>query len=143
MPQHWAQHHLLQQAQTENNMRASEFIAEGEKVGRLSKTKSYATVGLHKFVDPNRADRIYELNRIMMAAASTDGTFVPDIDGESWAGRYDIAAPYTPEEHEMLKMAYKAIGSEFQDLNKGDLRSQEIPSTSTVSPVRAFKGYAR
>ena len=143
MPQHWAQHHLLQQAKTVSNMRASEFIAEGQKVGRLSKTKSFATVGLHKFVDPNRADRTYELNRVMMAAASTDGTFVPDIDGESWAGRYDIAAPYTPEEHDMLKMAYKAIGSEFQDLNKGDLRSQEIPSTSTVSPVKSFKGYPR
>jgi hypothetical protein len=124
-------------------MRASEFIAEGKKVGRLSKTKSYATVGLHKFVDPGHADRTYELNRVMMAAASTDGTFVPDIDGESWAGRYDIAAPYTPEEHNMLKMAYKAIGSEFHDLNSGDLRSQEIPSTSTVSPIKAFKGYAR
>ena len=124
-------------------MRASEFIAEGQKIGRLSKTKSFATVGLNKFVDPNRADRVYELNRIMMAAASTDGTFVPDIDGESWAGRFNIAAPYTPQEQEMLKMAYKAIGSEFKDLNKGDLRSQEIPSTSTVSPVKAFKGYKR
>jgi len=141
--QHWAQLHLPQQAQTASNMRASEFIAEGQKVGRLSKTKSFATVGLHKFVDPNRADRVYELNRIMMAAASTDGTFVPDIDGESWAGRFNISAPYTEEEHNMLKMAYKAIGSEFQDLNHGDLRSQEIPSTSTVSPVKAFKGYAR
>ena len=124
-------------------MRASEFIAEGQKIGRLSKTNSFATVGLNKFVDPNRADRAYELNRIMMAAASTDGTFVPDIDGESWAGRFNIAAPYTPQEQEMLKMAYKAIGSEFKDLNKGDLRSQELPSTSTVSPVKAFKGYKR
>ena len=112
-------------------------------MGRLSKTKSFATVGLHKFVDPKRADRIYELNRIMMAAASTDGTFVPDIDGESWAGRFNISAPYTQEEQDMLKMAYKAIGSKFQDLNKGDLRSQEIPSTSTVSPVKGFKGYPR
>ena len=124
-------------------MRAHEFISEGQSVGRLSKTKSFATVGLNKFVDPNRADRVYELNRIMMAAASTDGTFVPDIDGESWAGRFNIAAPYTPEEQDMLKMAYKAIGSEFKDLNKGDLRSQELPSTSTVSPVVGFKGYPR
>ena len=124
-------------------MRASEFVAEGQKIGRLSKTKSYATVGLHKFVDPGTSDRAYELNRVMMAAASTDGTFVPDIDGESWAGRYDIAAPYTPVEADMLKMAYKAIGTEFHDLNKGDLRSQEIPSTNTASPMQAFKGYPR
>jgi hypothetical protein len=122
-------------------MRASEFISEGQTVGRLSKTKSYATVGLHKFVDPAHADRIYELNRIMMATASTDGTFVPDVDGESWVGRWNLAAPYTKEEHDMLKMAYKAIGSDVSDLNHGDLRSLEIPSTNTVSPVKAFKGY--
>jgi hypothetical protein len=122
-------------------MRASEFISEGQSVGRLSKTKSYATVGLHKFVDPAHADRIYELNRIMMATASTDGTFVPDIDGESWVGRWNLAAPYTKEEHDMLKMAYKAIGSDVSDLNHGDLRSLEIPSTNIVSPVKPFRGY--
>jgi len=122
-------------------MRANEFISEGQSVGRLSKTKSYATVGLHKFVDPAHADRIYELNRIMMATASTDGTFVPDIDGESWVGRWNLAAPYTKEEHDMLKMAYKAIGSDVSDLNHGDLRSLEIPSTNIVSPVKPFRGY--
>ena len=122
-------------------MRANEFISEGQSVGRLSKTKSYATVGLHKFVDPARADRVYELNRIMMATASTDGTFVPDVDGESWVGRWNIAAPYTKEEHDMLKMAYKAVGSDVSDLNHGDLRSLEIPSTNIVSPVKAFQGY--
>jgi len=77
----------------------------------------------------------------MMATASTDGTFVPDIDGESWVGRWNIAAPYTKEEHDMLKMAYKAVGSDVSDLNHGDLRSLEIPSTNTVSPVKAFRGY--
>jgi hypothetical protein len=122
-------------------MRACEFIVEGEKVGPLSKTKSFATVGLHKF--SNVADRAYVLHRVMMAVASTDGVTPPDIDGESWAGRNDIAAPYTPEEADMLKLAYKAVGTDFEDLNKGDLRSQEIPSTSIVSPVRAFKGYPR
>ena len=122
-------------------MRANEFISEGQSIGRLSKTKSYASVGLHKFVDPGHADRVYELNRIMMATASTDGTFVPDIDGESWVGRWNIAAPYTKEEHDMLKMAYKAVGSDVSDLNHGDLRSLEIPSTNIVSPVKAFRGY--
>jgi hypothetical protein len=121
-------------------MRANEFISEGQSVGRLSKRESFATVGLHKFAD-YPADRVYELNRIMMATAATDGTFVPDVDGDSWAGRWDIAAPYTQQEADKLKMAYKAIGTKFLDLNKGDLRSQEIPSTNTVSPVKAFRGY--
>jgi hypothetical protein len=75
----------------------------------------------------------------MMAVASTDGTFVPDIDGESWAGRNNVAAPYTPEEQEMLKKAYQAIGSHYEDLNHGDLKSQELTSTNNASPVAKIK----
>jgi hypothetical protein len=102
-----------------------------------------STIGLHKFRDENCADRTYELNRIMMAAAATDGTFVPEIDGESWAGRYNIAVPYTQQEQDMLMMAYKAAGSEYHDLNKGDLKSKELDSTNIKSTVKPFKGYKR
>ena len=123
-------------------MRALEFIAENG-AGKISKRNQNATVGLHKFRDKNLADRVYELNRIMMATAATDGTFVPTIDNESWAGRYDIAAPYTKEEHNMLLMAYRAAGSNFKDLNKGDLHSQEHPGVNVASPVQAFRGYPR
>ena len=123
-------------------MRALEFIVENG-TGKISKRNQNATVGLHKFRDKNLADRVYELNRIMMATAATDGTFVPEIDNESWAGRYDVAAPYTKEEHNMLLMAYKAAGSNFKDLNKGDLYSQEHPGVNVTSPVTAFKGYPR
>jgi len=123
-------------------MRAQEFIAENHD-GKISTRNQNATVGLNRFRDAQFADRTYELNRIMMAVASTDGTFVPDLDGESWAGRNNIAAPYTPEEQDMLKMAYKAVGSHHEDLNNGDLRSQEHPAVHVTSPVKAFAGYPR
>jgi len=123
-------------------MRAQEFIAEAH-VGKISKRNQNATVGLNKFRDSQTADRVYELNRIMMAVASTDGTFVPDLDGESWSGRNNVAAPYTPEEQAMLKKAYQAVGSHHKDLNHGDLKSKEHPAVYTTSPVKAFKGYPR
>jgi hypothetical protein len=123
-------------------MRANEFISEA-KIGKIGNRKQMSTKGLHKFRDENAADRIYELNRIMMAAASTDGTFIPEIDSESWAGRYDVAAPYTQQESDMLMMAYKAAGSEYHDLNKGDLKSKELDSTNIQSTVKPFKGYKR
>ena len=123
-------------------MRAQEFISE-DAGPKISTRNQNATVGLNKFRDSQFADRVYELNRIMMAVASTDGSFVPELDGESWAGRNNIAAPYTPEEQDMLKMAYKAIGSHHEDMNKGDLRSQEHPAVNTTSPVAAFAGYPR
>jgi hypothetical protein len=121
-------------------MRANEFVNEG-KIGKIGKRKQQATVGLNKFIDPSHTDRFYELNRIMMAAAATDGTFVPDIDSESWAGKNNIAVPYTREEQNMLKQAYKAVGSSHTDLNNGDLRSEELAGTNTISIVKPFKGY--
>lgn len=122
-------------------MRAREFVIE-DAVGKISKRNQNSTVGLNKFRDPNFADRVYELNRVMMAVACNDGTeFVQDVDGESWAGRNDVAAPYTQVEQDMLNLAYKAIGSKATDINKGDLRSQEHPAVNTTSPVQAFKGY--
>ena len=123
-------------------MRAQEFIAE-DKVGKISKRNQNATVGLNKFRDKQFADRVYELNRIMMAVASTDGTFVPELDGESWSGRNNVAAPYTKEEQAMLKKAYQAVGSHHEDLNHGDLNSQEHPAVNTASVVNAFRGYPR
>jgi hypothetical protein len=43
----------------------------------------------------------------------------------------------------MLKLAYKAAGVEYKDLNDGNLNSKELASTNTDSPVVAFKGYKR
>jgi hypothetical protein len=123
-------------------MRASEFIVE-DKVGKVGHRRQQATVGLTKFKDDRYADRIYELNRVMMAAASTDGTFVPDIDQESWVGRHNVATPYTKQEQEKLEKAFKAIGSDYEDLNRGDYYSQEVDSVNATSPVKGFKGYPR
>ena len=121
-------------------MRANEFIMEA-RVGKIGHRKSQATVGLNKFSDVS--DRVYELNRLMMAVASTDGTYVPDIDQESWIGYHNLALPYTSNEQDMLEKAFQAVGLEYEDLNKGDLRSQEVNSTYTKSPVTGFQGYPR
>jgi hypothetical protein len=123
-------------------MRAHEFLIE-KQTGKIGQRRSRATVGLNKFRDVDLADRVYELNRVMMAAACTDGTFVPKIDHESWAGRYNVAMPYTDVEQDMIEKAFQAVGSEHQDLNHGDLRSQELTSTNKQSPVQGFKGYPR
>jgi hypothetical protein len=121
-------------------MRACEFLVE-KRSGKIGHRKSQATVGLNKF--SNVSDRVYELNRVMMAVASTDGTFVPDIDNESWVGHMNLAIPYTDVEQDMMEKAFQAVGVDYKDLNHGDLRSQEVESTYTKSPVSGFKGYPR
>jgi len=124
-------------------MRAREFLIE-KQVGKIGQRRQVGTRGLSKFRDPQGFDRIYELNRVMMAVALADGSCAPlDLDTESWAGRYNTAHPYTDEETAMLKQALKATGSEQHDLNHGDNRSQELPSTNIQSPVKGFAGYPR
>lgn len=124
-------------------MRASEFINESYKAGKISKRQRFASKGLHKFRDPQGFDRTYEMNRLGMALACTDGEIEPKVDQESWAGRFNTAHPYTEAEQKMLEKAYKAMGSAYVDLNKGDLDSDELPSTNNTSPVKPFKGYKK
>lgn len=122
-------------------MRAQEFITERD--GKIGKRRQLSTRGLHTFKDSSGSNTTYALNRIMMAVAATDGKTMPNIDSKSWVGTSALAAPYSQEEHEMLKMAYRVVGADSKDLNHGDLDSEELPSTNTQSPVKPFKGYPR
>lgn len=121
-------------------MRAREFITERD--GKISTRKQAATVGLNVFGDAERTNSDYTLNRVMMAAACADGTNAPiDMDAKSWIGKKRAAFPYTRVEQAMLKQAYKAAGAEYDDLNNGDLDSEEHPAVNTASPIQGFKGY--
>ena len=56
-------------------MRAYEFITEqdnGTVSGKLLKRQQHPTVGLNVFAI-SQYDRTYDLNRVMMAVAATDG----------------------------------------------------------------------
>lgn len=121
-------------------MKINEILVE-RKVGKMRKRHEYASRGLHKFQDIYGRDRFYELYRVMLATAASNGIDpLPDnLDAESWAGRYDIAAPITDIEAKMLKQAYKKIGSKHIDLHNGDNRSMELPSTQIMSPVAKKK----
>jgi hypothetical protein len=123
-------------------MRAHEFITEQSRKGKISKRHQQATAGLNVFAI-SQYDRTYDLNRVMMAAASTDGKVIPDLDSESWVGKNNTAHPYTEVEQDMLKIAYEAAGIPFTDLNAGDLESKELDSAHTTSPIKPFKGYKR
>jgi hypothetical protein len=123
-------------------MRAREFISEQD--GTIGKRRQAATVGLNIFSDAERTNSDYTLNRVMMATAMADGSDAPlDMDEKSWVGKRRSAHPYTEVEQRMLKQAFKAAGAKWSDLNSGDLDSEEVKSTITQSPVRAFKGYPR
>lgn len=124
-------------------MRANEFITENAGRGKISNRNQTATKGLNVFSDSERINSDYTLNRVMMAVACTDGKNTSPTHRDSWVGKYKTSHPYTKEEQEMLKMAYKAVGANWDDLNNGDMDSEELSSTNLASPIKPFKGYKR
>jgi hypothetical protein len=127
-------------------MRAREFVSARiteTADAKISRRLQSATRGLNIYSDSERWNGDYVLNRLGQAVASTDGTFVPDIDVKSWIGKNKSTHPYTQEEQDMLKMAYRAIGADYTDLNGGDMDSEEMSEVNRVSPVQGFKGYPR
>jgi hypothetical protein len=64
---------------------------------------------------------------------------MPNVDEESWIGKWKLAAPYTQAEQDMLNLAYKAVDANVEDINHGDMKSQECQTVNKASPVAANK----
>lgn len=115
-------------------MKVNEIISEA-KEGKLTKRQQQATRGVHTFGDAEKANSDYVQFRVGMAAAATDGKTPPDIDAKSWIGKRKASFPYTKEEADILKMAYKAAGADYKDLNHGNMNSEELDTVNKTSPV--------
>lgn len=118
-------------------MRAKEFIIE-TKTGTIPVDQHEASVGMHIYDEGSSGSdwtSDYKQYRLGIAVACTDGTSMPEVDGKSWLGKRKSTHPYTKLEADMLKKAYLAIGSHHIDVNKGDLRSLELPEVNKLSPV--------
>jgi hypothetical protein len=125
-------------------MRANEFIFEANKksTSAVPHGHEHAIQGIIRFKDDG-TDRIYNLNQVMKAAACSDGTSTKpiDMDYESFAGKNNMAYPYTEVEHTMMRQALNTVGdSNHEDLVK-DHRSMEVPEVHKASPIKQFKGY--
>ncbi len=116
-------------------MRAKEFVSEAQSK-KITKRQNQSTRGLniHNDGGSNWASD-YGGYRTMMAAASTDGKTTPDMSKESYIGKKKTAYPYTKEEQDKLKIAYKLAGQTYSDPNHGDMRSLELDDTNKTSPV--------
>lgn len=115
-------------------MRAKDFITE-KKQSKMTKRQNQSTRGVNTYSDAERWNSDYVAYRLGMAVAGTDGQIEPEIDSKSWIGKSKSTHPYTQEEQEMLKKAYKAVGANYKDENHGDMRSLELDTTNKTSPV--------
>jgi hypothetical protein len=122
-------------------VRAREFVVEDVK---LRKAHAQAMTGAHLARDPNTVDRIYHMNRMMMAMAMADGKSKKpvDMDISSWSEKYNTIHPYTKEEHNMVHQALATLPTTHKEPVPNH-RSVESDDTHKVSPVTGFKGYGR
>jgi hypothetical protein len=115
-------------------MRAKEFVSEA-KTKQITKRQNQSSVGINVFNDGPEWTSDYSGYRLMIAAATTDGKTESDTPAETYIGRKKTAYPYTKEEQDKLKKAYKTVGAKYTDPNHGDMRSLELDDTNITSPV--------
>ena len=143
MPQHWAQQHPPQQAQTASNMRAKEFVSESKETPIPGHAENQMQTVI-RARDTGGYDRTYWLNRFGMAVAMADGKSRKPVESpsSSWNEKYNTLHPYTEEEVNMVHQAMATVPNEGKKLIS-DHHSTEMPDTHKHSPVKGFKGYKR
>jgi hypothetical protein len=121
-------------------MKILDIISESSQKA-VTKRQSQSTTGLNTYSDSERMSGDYTSYRLGMAVAGANGKdpLPTEMKAKSWVGKRKTTHPYTKEEQEMLKQAYKAVGANYQDLNHGDMKSLELDDTNKVSPVPARK----
>ena len=126
------------------NLRAfklAEQIAQLEKElaestqKKITKRVQQSTTGLNTYGDSEKVSGDYTSYRLGMAVAGANGKDPIDMKAKSWVGKKKTTHPYTKEEQDMLKQAYKVVGASYKDLNGGDMNSLELDSTNKTSPV--------
>lgn len=115
-------------------MKILDIISESSKKN-ISNRQQQATKGLNTYGDSEHISGDYTGYRLGMAVAGSDGKTPLDMKAKSWHGKKKTTHPYTKEEQDMLKQAYKAVGATYQDLNHGDMKSRELQDTNSTSPV--------
>ena len=86
-------------------MRAAEFIQEGFSArpkAKMHHDHAQVQQGVHLARDPGGYDRIYYMNRLMMAAACADGRDkkkIPGVDASSWYEKYNTIHPYADDNY--------------------------------------------
>lgn len=120
-------------------MKIKDIITE-VRAGRVPDNFKQSSTGLHTFGDGEKTSADYAHYRLGLALASADGKNpLVDMDPKTFYGKRHTAHPYTKEEEAMLKQAYDAVGASYDDLNSGDLNSdelKEINKTSVVAPKK-------
>ena len=117
-------------------MRAKDFVKEG-KTTQLHPDHEAVSKGYSRSRDIGGYDRIYHMNRLMMAMAMANGRDTKSIDGaaiDTWAEKYNTMHPMTKEEDNKIRAAMRTVPTDGKHISAFGL-SQEPDGINTKSVV--------
>lgn len=129
-----------------------QYLAEAEKVDLSPEEQSETEISstempenqdasrpgtVYKARDQGGYDRVYHMNRLMMAMAKADGKTTKPVDSstETWFEKYNTLHPYTKEESNMVQSAMNTVPTDGQSVAH-EHKSKELGDTYKVSPSR-------
>lgn len=129
-----------------------QYLAEAEKVdlspdeqaeseGSTTKMRpdheAAHTGDIFRARDVGGYDRVYHMNRLMMAMAKADGKSTKAVDSpdETWFQKYNTLHPYTKEESNMVGAAMKTVPTDGKMVSH-DNKSREPGDVNRTSPHR-------
>jgi len=116
-------------------MKANEFIKEGTT--KLHPDHDAVGKGVTRARDVGGYDRVYHMNRLMMAMAMADGVSTGKIDGvnvDTWFEKYNTIHPMTQAEDNMVRSAMKTIPTDGKHVSSFG-KSVEPTGANTKSIV--------
>ena len=127
-------------------MRAKEFVAEGHPNAgsgfetELNKNHDNVMKGVSRSRDVGGYDRVYHMNRLMMAMAMADGKSTGPVKSahSTWFEKYNTMHPMTQEEDNMIRSAMKTVPTDGKHISKFG-KSKEPDDVHRVSPVAQHK----
>lgn len=95
------------------------------------------TGNVYRSRDVGGYDRVYHMNRIMMAMAKADGKSTKAVDSpaETWFEKYNTMHPYTDAEANMVQAAMNTVPTDGKMVSH-DNKSREPDDVHRVSPHR-------
>ena len=123
-------------------MRAQEFVTESHANAgsgfetELNKDHDNVMKGASRSRDVGGYDRVYHLNRLMMAMAMHDGKGPHPVNSahSTWFEKYNTMHPMTQEEDNMIRGAMKTVPTDGKHVSKF-APSKEAKGGNVASPV--------
>ena len=117
-------------------MKINELLHESKPIGKPHKGLVASQKGVSKSRDKGGYDCVYHMNRLLMAAAMSDGqSSAPvDMDSASWIEKYNTMHPYTKEEEVMFQSAMNTVPTDHVQVTPWT-KSVEVDTVGKTSPV--------